>query len=580
MDENVSVSCDKEKMLKSKAAGLIVAIIVILATVGRLIMSMTLHMWFTYTQIADDWLLMSYSLPWYRESVDMYKMAKNQGFAFWLSLVHASGLNVDIMYYLLWVVSACVVAYGIYRFFFNTYLSIFSYLYVLWNPLAFENWSGTRVYRNSVFAPSMFILIGLMMVFMSAFSSYSSSNAGERKTAVRNCLGFGIVSILLGLTFVFIYDLKEDSIWLVPMYVFIVVAKLISVLRNAEYGTMRKVGVAILCLLPLGVSFSGVQVIKYENRKYFGVYSLNTRTDGEIAKFISNIYQIDSPNQNPTIWTPVDSIESAFDASPTLRAMPDLLHYVEYEGYAAPDIHQHPLTGDFISWQLLQAIDSTIGMNDESRVQQIFKQANNEIDYAFSTGKLKRTNKITLTKSLVPRTGSQIASLIPQSIKHYGNVLFLISLYKVSINQNESVDYDEPSSWIGLQRLNIDINDSNPSVFSWFSAQQARFIANTDRRIYSGLNIALFIVLLYAFTISIVRTMKEKRLDIWRHLWISGALLVYAFAYTLFACWYAEYLANAYITYFYVAGLIMPLMYVALLIATGSLLNNRKLPIM
>ncbi|PLS31198.1 hypothetical protein Uis1B_0942 [Bifidobacterium margollesii] len=552
-----------------------------IATIGRLAMSLTLHMWFPYSQLADDWLLMSYSLPWYEHSTSHYKLAKNQGFSFWIRIIHATGINVDVMYFMLWLCAAALTALAMHRFFRTRWLTIFSYLYVLWNPLAFEFWSGTRVYRNSVFAPFMFILLALLILYLTAFGPWFSQRPTYRFTTAadfspdgrrRNLLQ-GIALIIffavIGLVFSLVYDLKEDSIWLIPMFVVIIGIKVIESIRM-KAPWLTKATTILLCIVPLIVSFAGIQTIKFANYQRFGVYLLNTRTTGEVAGFISRIYQIDSPNQNQKIWTPVDSIDRAFAASPTLRQYPQIQHFVEHNDFAFPNIHERPLTGDYISWQMLAALNATIGMDDERQVQDLFRQANTEIDAAFASGALPRTHKISLTKSLVPRTPEEITGLVAPSIRYYVNALTLTSQYRVSIGENDDVDYNNPKSWIGLQQLNIDLQNPNPQVIPWFSADDARLVARNIVRMYRLVNAAMVLAFAVIFIGAIHDGIRRRALHQWKYLALSLCLFSYAFVYTFFAYWYAQYLENPNTTFFYITGLIMPLLCIGLLIGLGA----------
>lgn len=126
----------------------VVAFFLAVCTGFRLVVSLTLHMWYAWDQMADDRLLMDQSLPGYFESQGRYKLAKNQGYSLWLRFIAGTGINVDVAYFLIWFVAAVLVAVAIWRLFHKRWLSLFAYMYVLWNPLAFDNWIGIRVYRN------------------------------------------------------------------------------------------------------------------------------------------------------------------------------------------------------------------------------------------------------------------------------------------------------------------------------------------------------------------------------------------------------------------------------------------------
>lgn len=554
-------------------------------TIMRFIQSITLHMWFAFPQKADDQLLMSYSFDDYVESTSHYKLAKNQAYGFFLKVVGWSHINVDIVYFIVWFLAAVLMACAIQSFFSKAWLSAFAYVYILWNPLAFENWQGTRLYRNSILTPAICLLLSLLMLYMasttalwsatgksdkrSASLAVNGNKTQTRSTLVRSlALWFGVIClvIFLGLTFAFVYDLKEDSLWLVPVYLFIVMVQVFRVVRS-QADRMTKLLVIVLCLLPLLVSYAGIQSIKAYNKRHFGVSLLNTRTSGEIAKFVSFTYQVKSKDQTPHIWSPADSIEAVANASPTLKSEPGILDFIEHQDFAAPDIHVHPLTGDFLSWQMLAAIDRTIGMDDEQRVQEFFHQVNTEVEAAFKDGRLKRTDKFTPSSNLVPRQPDQIAGLLGPSFRMFLNSCTLLELYEVShdVNQTNRNIYNRK----GLAQVNVDINNPNPQPVSWFSIEKARTVARLDVRLYRIVNLVLALIFLMALCKAIRAAAAERNLADLAFPGLSLCLFIYAFAYSFFVAWYIEYLDNVYAQFFYTTSSITPFIVIGLLIGLG-----------
>ncbi|WP_127920945.1 hypothetical protein [Bifidobacterium xylocopae] len=546
-------------------------------TAGRLVMSLTLHMWYPFTQRADDALLMSYSFPEYPNSSDRYKLAKNQGYGWFLRAVGWSRINIDTVYFLLWFLAAVLVAFATYRFFHRTWLALSTYIYVLWNPLAFENWQGTRVYRNSIFAPTLFILLALLMLFLTSTPPKSKcvhgSTPGLTAAQILAWLGMGCFYCVLGLVFTIIYDMKEDSIWLVPMFIFVLSLKVITVVRSHS-DIIRKTLAASLCLLPLISAYSGLEAIKSYNARNFGVHMLNTRTTGEIAGFISRIYKIKSLHQTPEIWSPADSIVAAEKASPTLQTQPGIIDYVTHSDFAAPDILVKPLTGDYISWQMLAAIDETIGMEDENAVQQFFRKVNMEIDAAFSDGSLTKTDKISVSSSLVPRSKHEIIELFDPASDVFSDTFTLQRYYQVSHNVNipATGKYNIVNKR-GLQQLNIDPRNPNPRIFPLFSYHNAQEVASTVVTIYMIVNILLLIVLLINL-FCCVRDLHHRKWIRPAFTALSLCLFLYAYAYAFFAMWYAQYLKNTYVQFFYTAGLLTPFVAIGLILGLGAFCSD------
>lgn len=554
-------------------------------TIMRFIQSITLHMWFAFSQTADDQLLMSYSFDDYVDSTSHYKLAKNQAYGFFLKAVGWSHINVDIVYFIVWFLAAVFMACAIQSFFFKAWLSALAYVYILWNPLAFENWQGTRLYRNSLLTPAICLLLSLLMLYMTSTTALWSKTgksdkrtvslaANDKKTHTRStfvrslALWFGVICLMifLGLTFAFVYDLKEDSLWLVPVYLFVVMVQIFRVIRSQADRT-TKLLIIVLCILPLLVTYTGIQSIKAYNKRHFGVSLLNTRTSGEIAKFVSYTYQVKSKDQTPRIWSPAGSIEAVANASPTLKSQPGILDFVEHQDFAAPDIHVHPLTGDFLSWQMLAAIDRTIGMDDEQRTQKFFHQVNAEVEAAFKDGRLKRTDKFTPSLNLVPRQPDQIAGLLRPSFRMFLNSYTLLQLYEVShdVNQTNRNIYNRK----GLAQVNVDINNPNPQPVSWFSIDKARTVARLDVHLYRIVNLVLSLIFLIALCKATRAAAAERNLADLAFPGLSLCLFIYAFAYSFFVAWYIEYLDNIYAQFFYTTGSITPFIVTGLLIGLG-----------
>lgn len=571
---------------------LLLSVLLLVFTFLRLLMSLSLHMWYAPSQVADDQLLMSYTFPEVFFSVSHIRLAKNIGYSIWLLLVSKSGLNADIAYFIIWFLAALAMCYATYRFFRIKTLSIFTYLFVLWNPLAFEQWLGTRLYRNSLFAPLLFIFIASLLLFVTALSDKDKNTSSTAQNAIytnqqdtnldngtkslaKDALklsGFALFSLCLGFLTFFIYIQKEDMIWIIPFFIFAIGLKLVRILRSNSYLS-KKIITSLLCVMPIFTFYLGIHEYKKVNHDLFGVDLFNTRTEGELAAFAGLIQQIDTPDQTPTIWTPASSIEKVFSVSPTLKKYPQLLHDIEHIDFAAPDIKKNPLTGDFLTWQLRNAIKSSIGWTDERKIQTLFGTANKEIQQAFDSGKLRRTEKITLSPSLVPRTKSEILSLLIPSLQTYWLNYAPGREYVVSTQSNSPSNDPAGVNFAGLKKLNIDTSNPNPHYLGTFSAETARRIAAALVHCYTFLNI--FLLCLQAFSlVYAVNQLLKSRCAYITYLVFSMCFLLYGFAYCFVSQWYAEYLNNSYTSFFYSAGCTTPFAITSLLFGLAYLLKT------
>lgn len=553
-------------------------------TVMRAVMSFTLHMWFAWNQGADDYLLMSQALKGYGSSDNSMTLAKNPGYGYWLRFVSKMGMSADSAYFLIWLLAAVAMSVALWRLFHNLFVMVLTYLYVLWNPLAFENWLGTRLYRNSLIAPLTFIVLGLLILYLQSVVPMRSTRIDTDESASSTCrrtkdqsrlrpwnyLAFVGIGVLTGISMSLLYLLKEDSIWLLPMFVFGVLLKIGLALRNGT-GLGEKIVVSILSLMPVLVFLGGVSASVEHNDKRFGVAMLNTRTEGELAGFVSRVYQVDSDAQTTTIWAPPSSIRQVVDASPTLKSEPDLIDHLYHSGFSAPDIDQKPLRADFLTWQIRLAVQNSIGWTNESDIQHFFGRANGEIDKAFKEGKLKKTDKFFLSPNMLPRSPEQIGELFGPSIKAFRWNFNVVSVYNPTTGENQT-DAD-PKNVEGLQKAGINVHDPNPSYFRFFTVERARGVSVALTKIYACLNVGLVLVMLASVALAALR-MNKRRSGEGMVILLGILLLVYAFVYGFSVAWFTQFIENDHIKFFYTTGSTAPLVCTALLLTLGAFAAN------
>ena len=210
----------------------------------------------------------------------------------------------------------------------------------------------------------------------------------------------------------FTYYLKEDGIWILACIGFIFLSVIVFIVWNIiKYKRLKLIKFSIIFFIPFIVFIGLTAVYKSINYHYFGVYETQTRTEGEIGNYISNVYKIKSENRTAEIWAPIDAIEKSFNVSPTLSSRPELLDSIKHSSWVNGDIYSNPIKGDFLGWVLRTSLPETGLWTSEQNVSIFFKSVNTELESAFNNGVLEKDTRIQLISSAGGRTIDEIIQL-------------------------------------------------------------------------------------------------------------------------------------------------------------------------
>ncbi|MDR1861526.1 MAG: hypothetical protein LBQ41_00640 [Candidatus Ancillula sp.] len=197
--------------------------------------------------------------------------------------------------------------------------------------------------------------------------------------------------------------------------------------------------------------------------KKLGITSMNVRTQGEFAKFVSNVYKIKtSPDERSALhWATLSSISAAFDASPTLNSFPNIRYdYFSCGNHIKMEIlgrdcrpDRDEVNGDFLTWTLIHTFDKN-GINVlKPEFQRFFKQVNYELQEAFDTGKLQQGGRFFLTPSMGGKTLEEVigtAEVVPEQVLALTTYNFPDSLTYFGGIYYDTVDYQN-----SLRRSNM-----------------------------------------------------------------------------------------------------------------------------
>ena len=518
-------------------------IIMLIATILRIVLSNMLGIWYSSSQSQgfDDKLLVSYAiLPSHFGSPNYLSLVKTIGYPLFLNFVYLTGLPYSIVVTAFWIIAALLAVQVCRQINQNKWVLMLVYLFVLFTPAAFDSWVGTRLYRNAIISPFVYIVFALMALIL-------MKTVRNDKISAKNILW---PSIFLGIFFIFTYYIKEDGIWLLPCLALAILAVIvISVIRyirskKEERKKSRFVRLIAAFLIPVVIFAAGTGAYKAVNNHYFGVAEINTRTEGELGEFVSNIYKIESDNRDSVTWAPYDAIEKAFEASETLSQYPELKDQIFHTSWFNYDIIANPITGDFLPWVLRLALVDAGVWQSEEQVSDLFEQVNDELETAFETGVLEKDDTIQISASAGGRTFEEILQLKTLNIEEFKIAVFLDSYEPGGI----SSDYIDPASCEYATMLtNTNLISASPDTIK---TEIGNKITSVVFKLYSVLNPVLLIVAACGAIMAVIRLARRKKNQIGKQdravylcsvitmVVLFGISFMYAFA----IAWFAEFI--------------------------------------
>ncbi|MFR3201759.1 MAG: hypothetical protein ACLTOZ_03570 [[Clostridium] leptum] len=506
-----------------------------IVTLFRIFLSQWIGNWYPSSQTFDDYILVTYAnITEHFRTPNINSLIKDMGYPLFLDFVHLTGLSYNIVLSIIWVIAAILMVRLFSRFGLQPIFLIFIYLFVLFTPCAFDYYVGTRLYRNSIIAPFLFIVFALMLILI--VDVLKNKDISAKKILLN--------IIALSFFFTFTYYIKEDGFWMLPclalMFAICIGISLYHYFKNKDNrNPIRLLRLIIMLFLPLILFYAGTNFYKGVNYHFFGVYEINTRTEGELGKFVSSIYKIKSDHRDKNIWAPYDAIEKAFDASETLQKYPELeesiLNTVWFDG------GKSMIAGDFLTWVLRTSLDSTGLWKSDAQINELFAQVNEEISQAFVDGTLEKDDRISLTSSGGSRTFSEILELQDEITQTYRTSI-LMEGYVAQKGQTEYNRLESCSTASYITNMNfLPIENGYTAGFQEKKAMVGNSIASGIIKLYSILNPMLCLIAIVGFFLTLISLLARKNQaskETKRLFVFAGMSLVYAFGIS----WFSEFI--------------------------------------
>ena len=513
-------------------------------------------------------------------SYDSYTLAKGIGYPLFLVLAKKLCLPYSVLLALLQAAGAWLFVRAVSVRWRNPYGQALLYLLLLFSPISLTQLVTQRLYR-------MAIVPGMVLIVFSGMTGLTL----RKEQPLKKQLPW---ALLTGLALAFFWQIREDSIWILPFVAAMSVWNVGYVILVLHKKLNKKALLAhcLTMLLPVLLLFGANMGISAVNRIHYGVFLTNDRTEGNFAELMSLLYHLDSNTENSTdIWISRDTIRQAEDASPTLQQIRPLLDsYVE--DWATRD---GEIPGDHFSWVLRDAVqDSGIAL-DAVSAQTFYGNVLAELQAALAQGTLTEKQNGALYFSSQSRgvLPEEIPGILADTLQNIWKIAgytdcTLNSSAKSSGRLSDIRRMEAFTSCLAVyptlsqfQAADYDsIDDETLYDFNEVYSSGMVSLLNKSNHLYQLLGCPVFVLALLAFCLLTVRVIRglfrrdTTDLELW--LLTCGILLsavLLRFGCGLFTAWFSEDMQK-FINSFYSCGvyiLLQMFKYLAVFAAAASL---------
>lgn len=282
---------------------------------------------------------------------------------------------------LFWMLAAVLFTFAVRKVITNKKTLFFMYIFLLFNPVMYSFKWAQSMYRNSIVAPAT------MLVLASLIGMYFSRNKKKE---------FLIWSLASGISFSFFWNIREDTIWLLPFFVCAILIGTIKwILENRKAAIKQCIGKITLFALPLILFCMSCIITQLVNYKYYGIYSSNELYDSNFREMINIFNTLD---ENPElksdkgITISYDTMQKLYMVSPTLAGIKDEIQTYVFDSFwqtIGDNINDGEVYGGYIYWAMRDAVEAAGYYENGKTANDFYGNIVKEVQTAIDNGTLK-----------------------------------------------------------------------------------------------------------------------------------------------------------------------------------------------
>ena len=327
-------------------------------------------------------------------------LIKGASYPLFVALSNVLAMPYPYMLGLYYVISVGLFCGVLYKIAGSQIFCAVSYILLLYSPAGFELEITGRLYRNAIIFPSVLLcLTAVLMVYL------------NRSLPVKKQLLWLMAD---GAAFLFFTYIREDSVWMLPLFLASLVICGVWVLWFSGCARKEKVVRCFILLIPVLVFLAGSSAYKGLNYYKYGVFTTNDRTDGPFAAMAGNMMKVEDEDEDKDYWISVKKLERIIDECPTLlQNKAEILTAIENWGNSK---------GDLTVWGLREAFNNLGYYKDARTIENVCRQVNSELLEAVKQGRLSFSNAIFFTKQCRGVLPGEIPGFIGETIKNIWKV--------------------------------------------------------------------------------------------------------------------------------------------------------------
>lgn len=281
---------------------------------------------------------------------------------------------------LFWVISTILFIFAIRKQISNKKILFLMYIFILFNPVMYSFKWAQSMYRNSIIAPAT------LLVITSLVGMYYSRNKNKE---------FIVWSIAAGISFSFFWNIREDTIWLLPFFLCAILIGAIKwILENKRVSINKIIAKITIFALPIILFGGSCVLVQFINYKYYGLYSSNELYDSNFRKMINICNTLD---ENPELKTEKGIIisrktmQKLYEVSPTLAGIEDEIQKYVFDSFwqtIGDNVNDGEVYGGYIYWALRDAVEAAGYYENAKMADDFYNNVCQELQNAIDNGEL------------------------------------------------------------------------------------------------------------------------------------------------------------------------------------------------
>ncbi len=406
----------KEEVNKNTKGGRLIEVGAVLVLV-KVFLTMGLPIYVIGDSAYDDNLFIRLAMnlsngQWLGE-FDKKTLLKRPMFAIYLAFIHKLNLSFRLSVILFYLASVLLLLLALRQVLNKRKAKFVVFAALLYSPIMLHSMFVQRVYRMAVMPAAITLVVATLLGLYFAIRG--------KETVWYELLGWSLGS---GFSFFFFWNMREDSIWLLPFFacallvaLFYVVADMCREKKNGTWKAFfaKKHLFRVCCLiLPVVLALLGNHWVKWQNYRYYGVYTDSEMNDSEFGKLMSTMYAVESEDEYEFVNLTHATMDKIVAQSPSLQSMQKQIDGMYNSGWT---MENGEIAGGYITYALRDALDKAGHYQNAVEKEAFCRQVKEEIKAAMEDGRLPTKEGLYSVSYLLGKKGANPDVLIPKFLE-------------------------------------------------------------------------------------------------------------------------------------------------------------------